>query len=533
MRDRTERSLRVAVRDLRIAVTSLIVTGLLAACGSVTPTAGIDPDLDIELLVIARSAGNADDSVALHGSSLVGTVQVLVRPRDPVDVVRFYVDDEATAGDPTHVATTDPFVYDVDTTQWSDGAHTLTAVTSTADGVERAATARFVVMNGSSYALPAPTLFVSTNGDDASDGRAVDRPLRSVQRAADLAQPGDVVYVRGGIYPIRVTFHRSGTAGDPIVWASYPGERAVFDGSSETPVESSAAFRVHASWNVFVGFDVRHGPVEGIFVKDAHDNVFRDIVSHGHHYSGVTIYRSDRNLLERIVAYDNFDRFNPRGLIGDDADGISLSSGDGNVLRHVVAYANSDDGIDAWKSTNTLIEFAIVFDNGRGEYGNGNGIKAGGASSANRTIVRHSIAFDNRAHGFDDNSGQYVSYAHNTAFGNGGYAFVAGPTTTLRNNLAATGVAGLWGADSAHNSWDLGITSFGLVSTDRDDAGFLTLAAGSPAVDAGVDVGLGYSGVAPDLGALAYGTAFVDVLAPVQAVLDAHAASSGALLASR
>jgi hypothetical protein len=371
------------------------------------------------------------------------------------------------------------------------------------------------------------------NGDDASDGRSVDRPLRTVQRAADLVQPGDVVYIRGGIYPIRVTFHRSGTAGEPIVWASYPGERAVFDGSGETPVVSSASFRVQSSWNVFVGFDVRNGPVEGIFVNNAHDNVFRDIVSHGHHYSGITNYQSSRNLYERIVVYDNFDEFNPRGLIGDDADGISLSSGDANVLRYVVAFANSDDGIDAWKSTNTLIEHAIVFDNGRGPYGNGNGIKSGGASSANRTIVRHSIAFDNLAHGFDDNSGQYVSYFHNTAFGNGGYAFVAGPTTTLRNNLAVTGVAGLWGADSAYNSWDLGITSFGLVTTDRHDAEFLSLTSGSAAVDAGVDVGLGYAGAAPDLGALEYGTAFADALAPVRAVLEAHAASSGALLASR
>jgi hypothetical protein len=199
----------------------------------------------------------------------------------------------------------------------------------------------------------------------------------------------------------------------------------------------------------------------------------------------------------------------------------------------VVAFANSDDGIDAWKSTNTLIEHAIVFDNGRGAYGNGNGIKSGGGSIVNRTIVTNSLSFNNKSHGFDDNSGQYISYYNNTAYGNGGYAYVAGPTTTLRNNVAVTGVAGLWGASSQNNSWDLRISSFGLVSTDPYDADFLSLASSSALIDSGVDVGLAYVGARPDLGALEYGTSFADALEPLRPVLDAHAGTAGGQLAAR
>lgn len=42
------------------------------------------------------------------------------------------------------------------------------------------------------------TYFVSTTGNDANDGLAVARAFRTIQRAADLTNPGDTVCVMGG-----------------------------------------------------------------------------------------------------------------------------------------------------------------------------------------------------------------------------------------------------------------------------------------------------------------------------------------------
>ncbi len=364
---------------------------------------------------------------------------------------------------------------------------------------------------------PAPiaaTYYVAPTGSDGNDGRSPSTPFRTAQRAADVVQPGDVVALRGGIYSINLSVYRNGTSSAPIRWVSYPGERAIFDGSNQTPVESNHRISVTADWNVFENFEVRYGPQEGIIVNGGHDNVFRGLDIHGNHYSGILNYLSNRNLYEDIRVYDNYDRYNPYGRIGDDADGIGISSGTGNVLRRVQAFRNSDDGIDTWRSTYTIVEDSVAWGNGLGTYGNGNGIKAGGNSENVYTIVRRSVAYDNRSHGFDYNSGRYVTFHNNTSFNNGSYAFVAGDTTTLRNNIAYGSSAGLWGASSAYNSWDLGITDPRFVSTDPSSADFLTLRSDSAAIDAGIDVGLAYQGAAPDLGAMEQGTSYADLLTP-------------------
>lgn len=367
---------------------------------------------------------------------------------------------------------------------------------------------------GGSYDLPAATLYVATNGNDSNSGRTASAPLRTVTQAATLVKPGDVVYIRGGTYPINIHFKTSGTASQPIVWASYPGETAVFDGSGLTRGSSQDRVWVDGvSYNHFVNFEVRNGPQQGIFVRDANDNVFHGIVTHGNNGSGIQNYSGNRNLYEYIVTYDNFDTVNSNGKVGEDADGLGISSGDSNVISHVISYYNSDDGIDAWRSTNTLIEYSVSYDNGRGANGNGNGFKLGGNGEANYTVARFNIAFANKATGFSQNTGRYITLYNNTAFGNGGSSFDVGSTVTLRNNLSINGRVNLVsGADSKSNSWELGIGDARFKSTDRSSADFLALSDTSPAIGVGVDVGLPYSGNAPDLGALQYGGTIASLL---------------------
>ena len=71
----------------------------------------------------------------------------------------------------------------------------------------------------------ATTLHVSTSGADSNPGTA-SRPLRSVQRAADLATAGTQILVHKGSYAGQVTISRSGTAAAPITLAS-AGDGAV------------------------------------------------------------------------------------------------------------------------------------------------------------------------------------------------------------------------------------------------------------------------------------------------------------------
>jgi hypothetical protein len=72
------------------------------------------------------------------------------------------------------------------------------------------------------------TLFVATTGSDTNLGGTKEEPFRTIQMAADVAKPGDVVCVAPGLYQERVEAKTSGTAEQPIVFHGLEG--AVLDG---------------------------------------------------------------------------------------------------------------------------------------------------------------------------------------------------------------------------------------------------------------------------------------------------------------
>lgn len=362
------------------------------------------------------------------------------------------------------------------------------------------------------FDLPPATLYVSPQGLVGNSGREEDRPT-TLGRAAEIVRPGDVVYLRGGTYPVHVNFLRSGTREAPIIWASHPGEWAVLDGSGSSRGRSNdRVFVSNVSWNVFANFEVRSSPNQGILVSNSHDNVFFGLVSRGNHGSGIQLIDADRNRLEKVIVYDNFDDQNSRGQPGQDADGIGISSGDGNVILNCVSYFNSDDGVDLWRSTNSLIDGCISFGNGRGAYGNGNGFKLGGPVPASNSTIQRSIAFSNEAAGFTSNGARQVTVRNNTSYDNRGSNFVGTSSTVFQNNVSASGRVHLNGATSRNDSWGLGISDVRFASVDASSELFLSLSSASPARESGVDVGLAFTGSAPDIGALQHPQTWVGQL---------------------
>lgn len=351
-----------------------------------------------------------------------------------------------------------------------------------------------------------PTLYVSPSGDDGNDGRSPSTPLRTLRQAAAMVQPGDVVWLRGGVYSANVEFRTSGTASAPIVVESYPGECAVLDGSGLGSIQRLTLNNV--SHYVVRNLTVRNSAGEGILVTGSDHNTLSNLLVYGSYYSGITNLDSSGNIYQYIVSHDNFDAPN-----GGDADGISISSGDGNRVSHCVVYNNSDDGIDTWKSTNTVIERCVSTHNGF-QGGDGNGFKAGGAGTPGHTIVRQSLAYDNAANGFDYNTSPDVQFDNNTAYGNRRTGFVAAGGT-LRNNLSLSNGAGAMagsGNVEITNSWNLAISAASFLSNDPTQPDFLGLGSGSLAIGSGTDIGLPFAGAAPDLGALPHGEAIEDVV---------------------
>lgn len=72
--------------------------------------------------------------------------------------------------------------------------------------------------------------FVSTAGTDANPGTLA-QPFATIQQAANVAQPGDTVFIRGGTYRETVTPAHSGTASAPIIFENYNGESVTVSGA--------------------------------------------------------------------------------------------------------------------------------------------------------------------------------------------------------------------------------------------------------------------------------------------------------------
>lgn len=94
------------------------------------------------------------------------------------------------------------------------------------------------VLSGACVAAGAPSdLYVSPTGQDSSPG-TIDKPLGTIQHAADIAKPGDTVSVRAGTYCQRLMVKVSGNAEQGfITFQSQPGEHAILDGGCLTPSE--------------------------------------------------------------------------------------------------------------------------------------------------------------------------------------------------------------------------------------------------------------------------------------------------------
>ena len=91
-----------------------------------------------------------------------------------------------------------------------------------------AALAAFVVF---AAAAQAAEIHVAVNGKDANPGTPA-APLRTIQRAADLARPGDVVTVHAGVYRERITPPRGGESdAKRITYQAAPGEKVEIKGS--------------------------------------------------------------------------------------------------------------------------------------------------------------------------------------------------------------------------------------------------------------------------------------------------------------
>ncbi|WP_169449445.1 right-handed parallel beta-helix repeat-containing protein [Marinimicrobium agarilyticum] len=405
--------------------------------------------------------------------------------------------------------------------------------------------------------------YVSLNGSDSSSG-SLNQPFRTLQRAIDVAGPGDLVYVRGGVYNIYspaipeagINFWKSGTSESArIRYFAYPGEQPVLDFSNlqiQPDPNYTFGVLVTGSYLHLKGFEIRNLPMNtrsnvGLRVggDDAYRNIFEELDIHHIQGAGVFVHTTrGGHLFLNSDSHDNYDPWSHQGD-GENADGFGVHyqwTGEPTVFRGCRAWWNSDDGWDfISQEVPVIVENSWAMGNGyinsgSATAGNGAGFKIGSSKTGIRHVVRNNVAWSNRNQGFYANhSASGNDWYNNTAYNNrvqydmwasswdsngnrtDGVILTGNDRHRMRNNIGFPNEnRHMAGVDDQYNTWNLGIypsSSDFLSTSDEDFMGprqadgslpeldFLKLSPNSQMIDRGVNVGLPYNGSAPDLGA--------------------------------
>ncbi|PXY43532.1 InlB B-repeat-containing protein [Flavobacterium hydrophilum] len=397
-------------------------------------------------------------------------------------------------------------------------------------------------------------IYVSPAGKATNDG-TVDNPV-TIQKAISIINPGQTIYVRGGIYSIASTIfierQNSGTVQNLKRIEAYENETPILDFSGQKEINENKGIVLDGLYWYFKGITIRKSGDNGMLLS-GNNNIIDNCIFEKNRDSGLQISRYNdtyttiaqwpsNNLILNCESFDNKDS------LAENADGFAakLTCGQDNIFRGCISHHNSDDGWDLYTKKKTGPIGAVLFENcvayNNGTLTNGsttvtgdkNGFKLGGEGIPVNHILRRCIAFGNGQHGFTDNNNLgAIEMTNNTSYNNksNGFGFRPGGKHQFRNNISYKSFKDKnFGKDVENsNVWWIkgsinGRTPAIVISDDdfvsltvptvlKNEDGspnlgdFLALKVTSDFIDAGVQAnGIEFNGTAPDLGARELGS---------------------------
>jgi parallel beta-helix repeat protein len=389
--------------------------------------------------------------------------------------------------------------------------------------------------------------YISPNGNDGNPG-TIDKPFKSLDKIIDVVKPGDLVYVRGGVYGPTTRSKgtgayftgKNGSLGKLIRFWAYPGEKPILDCKSITPVGGGVGMRFVVNFWHVKGIEVRNvyqgtsgTDNAGIAIKNCNNCIFEELVVHDNGGIGMAIGgKTSNNLILNCDLYKNYDKytFNSSGVAypGGNADGlhITVEKGTINTIKGCRFYENSDDGVDMWETDGIVkLDSCWAFNNGF-DKGDGNGFKYGRTLEAYEEITKrftsHCLSYNNQGMGFDQNNANAkMEFYNNFSYKNKGVGFYMikyNLKNTFINNVSyKNGDPTMYiTAESINknNSWNgmelsdsdfivsdmTGIKGARKANGNLPDVNFLVPSANSKVIDKGIDVGFPFFGKSPDLG---------------------------------
>ena len=269
------------------------------------------------------------------------------------------------------------------------------------------------------------TYYISPEGNDTTGDGSFDNPWYNPGKAVSVAQAGDVIYARGGIYRISwrgtdnkltVRLSASGTPTQPVVISAYQAEKPVFDFEQQLldcngnkANVGDRGFHLTGDYWILYGIHITHASDNAIKIEGSYNRIDRCEFSYnldtgvqlgfGHDFSASGFGSSNDGThcsYNDIIDCDSHHNCDFDMNYGSDADGFAckMHNGIGNRFIRCRAWRNADDAWDlyetdydvllyecwAWESGNAEDhQWPKLYLDGSASFsGNGNGIKLGG-----------------------------------------------------------------------------------------------------------------------------------------------------------
>jgi len=363
--------------------------------------------------------------------------------------------------------------------------------------------------------------YVAPNGNDADGAGSIGTPWRTLAYAISVVSPGDTIFMRGGTYQMDEVYvdrnrGRGGAPGNYLTIKAYPGEEPVLNYRSRRLIIWADYVRVEGLYftgtedlwrcdafgtglqivnNKFIGPQPQYGAIEtggtniliegNEIVLDDGGNT-RDHGIYVHAGNNITI-RNNSIVGSQGYGIHVFDQ--PRST----AQNVTLRLQDYVIEGNYVAGSRTRAGIIVAKTDAPANNSYVIIENIR---------------------LQRNVIVGNTVNGLKVLAGTGIEVYNNTFYQND-YAqiYIEGQLNVdIKNNIFANGEGPYRQSGTVALSRNLYYPS---LSTNIQDPNPLVanplfmdptsddfhLSSPSPAIDAGVDVGLPFSGTAPDIGA--------------------------------
>lgn len=302
------------------------------------------------------------------------------------------------------------------------------------------------------YGLNGNVYYVAESGDDTNNGRSDNLPFKTLQRASDLTEPGDIVYVMNGLYKNEkdedlLGIRHSGTESNWIMYAALRGHKP------KLKVKAGDAISVYgADYLIIQGFEVEGNNPDvtidyALAEKDSlqnkltnssgvsihpewnttnfsHHLIIRNC--HAHHFSGsgIASHTADYVLIEKNTVHHN-GYYCPWAMSGisvyknwnfDNYHGYKI------IIRNNISYANRNY-VPFYHSSKISAERKITDGNGIIIDTTRESVKLADSKKTlipyiGRTLVENNIVFLNGGRGIHIYKSNNVDAIHNTTYHN-------------------------------------------------------------------------------------------------------------------